>query len=55
MRTLHLTQTQFEVLYGIVQDTVLDIDEDIVNETVTYEIYQNYNQWGTQNEQHSTT
>ena len=40
MRTLHLTQTQFEVLYGILQDTVNDIEEDIVNETVTYQIYQ---------------
>ena len=40
MRTLHLTQTQFEVLYGILQDTVSDIEEDVVNDTVTYEIYQ---------------
>ncbi len=40
MRTLHLTQTQFEVLYGILQDTVNDIEEDILNDTVTYQIYQ---------------
>ena len=40
MRTLHLTQTQFEVLYGILQDTVNDIEEDILPDTVTYEIYQ---------------
>ena len=40
MRTLHLTNTQFDVLCGILQDTVNDIEEDIVNETVTYQIYQ---------------
>ena len=40
MRTLHLTQTQFEVLYGLLQDTVNDIEEDIVSDTVTYQIYQ---------------
>jgi len=46
MRTLHLTQTQFEVLYGIIQDTVFDIDEDIVNDTVTYQIYQQLQSMG---------
>ena len=44
MRTLHLTQTQFEVLYGILKDTFNDIEEDIVSDTVTYQIYQKLNQ-----------
>ena len=44
MRILHLTQTQFEVLYGLLKDTVNDIEEDIVTDTVTYQIYQKLNQ-----------
>jgi len=44
MRILHLTQTQFEVLYGLVKDTVNDIEEDVVYDTVTYQIYQKLNQ-----------
>ena len=44
MRILHLTQTQFEVLYGLLQDTVNDIEEDVVTDTVTYQIYQKLNQ-----------
>ena len=44
MRTLHLTQTQFEVLFGVLKDTVNDIEEDIVSDTVTYQIYQKLNQ-----------
>jgi len=44
MRTLHLTQTQFEVLFGLLKDTVNDIEEDIVSDTVTYQIYQKLNQ-----------
>ena len=44
MRILHLTQTQFEVLYGLLKDTVNDIEEDIVSDTVTYQIYQKLNQ-----------
>ena len=40
MRTLHLTNQQFEVLYHILEDTVLDIEEDVVSDTVTYQIYQ---------------
>ena len=39
-----LTQTQFEVLYGLLKDTVNDIEEDIVSDTVTYQIYQKLNQ-----------
>ncbi len=44
MRILHLTQTQFEVLYGLLKDTVNDIEEDVVYDTVTYQIYQKLNQ-----------
>ena len=40
MRTLHLTNQQFDVLYHILEDTVNDIEEDIVSDTVTYQIYQ---------------
>jgi len=46
MRTLHLTNTQFDVLCGILQDTVNDIEEDIVYDTVTYQIYQKLNSMG---------
>ena len=44
MRQLTLTQTQFDVLYGILQDTVSDIEEDVLYDTVTYEIYEKLNQ-----------
>ena len=40
MRILHLTNQQFDVLYHILEDTVLDIEEDVVSDTVTYQIYQ---------------
>ena len=47
MRTLHLTNTQFDVLCGILQDTVNDINEDILYDTVTYQIHQKlYNMGG---------
>jgi len=46
LRTLHLTNTQFDVLYGILQDTVSDIEEDVLYDTVTYEIYEKLNQMG---------
>ena len=44
IRDRHLTQTQFEVLFGLLKDTVNDIEEDIVSDTVTYQIYQKLNQ-----------
>ena len=50
MRTLHLTNTQFDVLCGILQDTVNDIEEDILYDTVTYQIHQKLNQMGGQND-----
>ena len=48
MRTLHLTNTQFDVLCGILQDTVNDINEDILYDTVTYQIHQKLNKMGGQ-------
>jgi len=44
MRTLHLTEDQFEVLYDLLEDTILDIqshlDEDIADVKLDdYEIY----------------
>tara|TARA_B100000676_G_scaffold186357_1_gene183181 strand:+ start:434 stop:586 length:153 start_codon:yes stop_codon:yes gene_type:complete len=47
-RVLHLTNTQFDVLYGILQDTVSDIEEDVLYDTVTYQIYEKLNQMGGQ-------
>ena len=47
-RVLHLTNTQFDVLYDILQDTVSDIEEDVLYDTVTYEIYEKLNQMGGQ-------
>ena len=46
MRILHLTNTQFDVLCGILQDTVNDIEEDILYDTVTYQIHQKLNNMG---------
>ena len=40
MRQLTLTNQQFDVLYHILEDTVNDIEEDVVSDTVTYQIYQ---------------
>ena len=46
MRILHLTNTQFDVLYGLLKDTVNDIEEDVLYDTVTYQIYEKLNQMG---------
>ena len=40
MKTLTLDDVQFEVLYGLVQDAVFDMEEDVRPLTKTYEIYQ---------------
>jgi len=40
MKTLTLDDVQFEVLYGLVQDAVFDIEKDILPLTKTYEIYE---------------
>jgi len=50
MRTLHLTNTQFNVLCGILQDTVNDIEEDVVCDTVTYQIHQKLISMGWKND-----
>ena len=46
MRQLTLTNDQFDVLFDILQDTVSDIEEDVLYDTVTYEIYEKLIQMG---------
>jgi len=31
MRTLHLTQDQFEVLYDVIEDTVQAVEDDLIS------------------------
>ena len=43
MRTLHLTQDQFEVLYDVVEETIFQIRDGIEDTDLTlddYEIYE---------------
>ena len=43
MRTLHLTQDQFEVLYDAVQETIYQVEEALEGTDLTlddYEIYE---------------
>ena len=47
MRTLHLTQDQFDVLYDLLEDTISDISDNIEDMDITlddYEIYKVYQQ-----------
>ena len=47
MRTLHLTQDQFEVLYDVVEETIFNIREGIEDTDIDiyeYEIYQVWQQ-----------
>ena len=47
MRTLHLTQDQFDVLYDLLEDTINDINDNIEDMDITlndYEIYKVYQQ-----------
>ena len=47
MRTLHLTQNQFDVLYDLLEDTINDISDNIEDMDITlddYEIYKVYQQ-----------
>ena len=47
MRTLHLTQDQFDVLYDLLEDTISDISDNIEDMYITlnyYEIYKVYQQ-----------
>ena len=39
-RALHLSHIEFEVLHDLVLDAVNDMDEEILPETVTDQIYQ---------------
>ncbi len=49
MRTLHLTQDQFEVLYDVVEETIFNIRENIedtdleLNDYEIYKVWQNLN------------
>ena len=49
MRTLHLTQDQFEVLYDVVEETIFNIRENIedtdleLNDYEIYQVWQNLN------------
>ncbi len=40
MKTLKLDDIEFSVLYGLVQDVVFDMEEDVRPLTKTYDIYQ---------------
>ena len=43
MRTLHLTQDQFEVLYDVVEETIFQISDNLDGTDLTlddYEIYE---------------
>ena len=47
MRTLHLTQDQFEVLYDLLEDTISNISDALEDDDLTlddYEIYKVYQQ-----------
>ena len=47
MRTLHLTQDQFDVLYDLLEDTINDINDNIEDMDITlddYEIYKVFKQ-----------
>ena len=49
MRTLHLTQDQFDVLYDVVEETIFNIRENIedtdleLNDYEIYKVWQNLN------------
>ena len=49
MRTLHLTQDQFEVLYDVVEETIFQIRDGIedtdleLNDYEIYKVWQNLN------------
>ena len=45
MRTLHLTQTQFEVLYDVVDETIINIRENIEDTDLELDDYEIYKVW----------
>ena len=45
MRTLHLTQDQFEVLYDVVEETIFNIRENIEDTDLELDDYDIYKVW----------
>ena len=45
MRTLHLTQDQFEVLYDVVEETIFQIEEGLEGTDMTLNDYDIYEVW----------
>ena len=45
MRTLHLTQDQFEVLYDVVEETIFQIRDGIEDTDLTLDDYEIYKVW----------
>ena len=45
MRTLHLTQDQFEVLYDVVEETICNIRENIEDTDLELDDYDIYQVW----------
>jgi len=45
MRTLHLTQDQFEVLYDVVEETIFQIRDGIEDTDIELDDYEIYQVW----------
>tara|TARA_B100001094_G_C18160005_1_gene788718 strand:+ start:1786 stop:1950 length:165 start_codon:yes stop_codon:yes gene_type:complete len=45
MRTLTLTEDQFDVLYDVVEETIMDIQEQIDNTDLELNDYQLFHVW----------
>ncbi len=45
MRTLHLTQDQFDVLYDLLEETINDISNNIEDMDITLDDYEIYKVW----------
>ena len=45
MRTLHLTQDQFEVLYDVVEETIFNIRDNIEDTDLELDDYEIYKVW----------
>ena len=45
MRILHLTQPQFEVLYDVVEETIINIRENIEDTDLELDDYEIYHVW----------
>ena len=45
MRTLHLTNEQFEVLYDVLEDTISNISDNIEDTDIELDDYEIYKVW----------